>query len=219
MSFADALVYFGHYLAGPLLAAIVAGPLIALTLGYLSSGREVAEHDARASELNEDMRRWVRDRDRQLERELRTLVNQAGLGVVSRFPVPHAELPPLGTGSQLYSGALTNEAVAGMGQALHEYRDEATAKVREFSALARGEQWWHGWYRRRRDFEPATFGLGGQERIVIGRWRRRPTLVDPGSEKPDLVVGDDPTAGETTIEPLETDDGLIWAAAATRRSI
>lgn len=71
----------------------------------------------------------------------------------------------IGTGSQLYSGALTNEAEAGMRQALHEYRDETTAKVREFSALARGEQWWHGWYRRRRGFDPATLGLGGQERI------------------------------------------------------
>jgi hypothetical protein len=220
MPLADALGYFGHYLAGPLLAAIVAGPLIALTLGYLSSGREVAEHDARASELNEDMRRWVRDRDRQLERELRTLVNQAGSGIVSRFPVPPAEHPSSGTGSQLYSGALTNEAVAGMRQALHEYRDEATAKVREFSALARGEQWWHGWYRRRRGFDPATLGLGGQERIALGRWRRRPALVSPGSEEPDLIVGDDPTVGETTIEPLEkTDEGLTWPAAAARKSI
>ncbi len=128
MPFAGAVGYFGHFLAGPLLAAIVARPLIALTLGYLSSGREGAEHDARASELNEDMRRWVRDRDRQLEREFRTLVNQAGSGLVSRFPVPAAELPPPGTGSQFYSGALTNEAVAGMRQALHEYRDEATPR-------------------------------------------------------------------------------------------
>jgi hypothetical protein len=40
-----------------------------------------------------------------------------------------------------------------------------------------------------------------------------------GSEEPDLVVGNDPTLGEKTIEPLETDHGLTWAAAAARRSI
>jgi hypothetical protein len=115
---------------------------------------------------------------------------------------------------------LTNEAVAGMGQALHEYRDEASAKVREFSALARDEQWWwHGWYRRRRSFDPTALGLGGQERIALGRWRQRPALVNPGSEEPDLVVGDDPTVGETTIQALEDDDCLTWAAAAARKSI
>jgi hypothetical protein len=113
---------------------------------------------------------------------------------------------------------MTNEAEAGMRRALHEYRDETMAKVGEFSALARGEQWWHGRYRRRRGFDPATLGLGGQERIALGRWRR-PALVSPGSEEPDLVVGDDPTVGERTIEPLETDEGLTWAAAAARKSI
>jgi hypothetical protein len=58
------------------------------------------------------------------------------IGNRQSVPVPRAELPPAGTGSQPYSGALTNEAVARMRQALHEHRDDATAKVREFSALA-----------------------------------------------------------------------------------
>jgi hypothetical protein len=206
-------------LPGPFSPRLLPGLLSPSPWATCPADEKVAEHDARASELNEDMRRWVRDRDRQLDRELRTLVNQAGSGIVSRFPVPPAELPPSGTGSQLHSGALTNEAVAAMRQALHEYRDEATAKVREFSALARGERRWHGWYRRRRGFHPPTLGLGGQERIALGRWRQRPVLVNPGSEEPDLVVGDDPTAGETTIQPLEADDGLTWAAAAARKSI
>lgn len=119
MPFANAIDYFGHFLAGPILAALIAGPLIALALRVSSIPREVSENDVRASEINEDLRRWVRDRNRQLEIELRALVN--------------------GAGNQLYSGSLINQAVAAMRQALHEYRDEASAKIREYSALARSE--------------------------------------------------------------------------------
>lgn len=187
MPFADALDYFGHYLAGPLLAAIVGGPLIAITFRYFAIGREVADHDARSSELNEDLGRWVRDRNRQLDAELRTLVNQTGTGVVSRHVVPRDQLPPPGTGSQLYSGALDNEALAGMRQALHEYRDEATANVREFAALARSEKSWHERDRKRAGFAPPTLGLRGQERLILNRWRKRPHVVSPGSEVPDLT--------------------------------
>jgi hypothetical protein len=131
----------------------------------------------------------------------------------SRF----AEIP-LSNGISSFRGWATFGSVR-LRQALHESRDEATAKVREFSAFARGEQWWHGWYRRRGGFDPPTLGLGGQERIALERWRQRPVPVNPGSEEPDLVVGDDPTAGETTIQPLEADDGLTWAAATARKSI
>lgn len=216
--FADALDYFGHYLAGPLLAAIIGGPLIAITFRYFAIGREVADHDARASELNEDLGRWVRDRNRQLETELRTLVIQAGTGAVSRHPLPQDQLPPPGAGSQLYSGALDNEAVAGMRQALHEYRDEATAKAREFSALARSENGWHEWDRKRARLAPPTLGLRGQERLDLARWRQRAHIVSPGSEVPDLTVSDDPTADEPTIAALESEAGLSWAAARERRA-
>lgn len=215
----DLAGYVGDHLLGPILAAVVAGPLAALTFRYFGVPKEVAEHDARASELNEDLRRWVRDRDRQLETELRTLVNQAGSGVVSRYPVPVTERPPPGAGSQLYSGALVNEAVAGMRQALHEYRDEATAKVREFSALARAEGSWHRRHRRRRGFELSRLGLGGQERLYLNRWRQRPYLAAPGSDRPDMKVDDDPTLGEASIAPLETDEGLSWKQAAQPRSM
>lgn len=195
----DVLDYIGQHLLGPILAAVVGGPLAALTFRFFGVGKEVAENDARASELIEDLQRWVRDRDRQLEAQLRGLVNSAG--------------------NQLYAGSLRNQAVAAMRQALHEYRDEATSKVREFSALARSEGRWHRRHRKRRGFDSPSLGLRGQERIYLNRWRQRPYLVDPGGPEPDLAVEDDPTVNEPSIAPLESESGLAWAAAASRRTI
>lgn len=195
----EVLDYIGQHLLGPILAAVIGGPLAALTFRYFGTGKEAAENDARASELNEDLRRWVRDRDRQLEVQLRGLVN--------------------GAGNQIDAGSLRNRAVAAMRQALHEYRDEATGKVREFSALARSESQWHQRHRERRGFGSPSLGLSGQERLHLSRWRQRPYLVNPGGPEPDLVVEDDPTADEPSIAPLESETGLTWDEAATRRTI
>jgi hypothetical protein len=195
--FADTLDYFGHYLAGPILAALIAGPLIALALRVSVVPREVSENDVRASEINEDLRRWVRDRNRQLEIELRGLVN--------------------GAGNQLYAGSLVNQAVASMRQALHEYRDEGSAKVRGYSALARSENGLHRRYRQWKRRDAPALGLQGQECIDLARWRQRPHIVSPGSETPDLAVRDDPTADENSIAPLESETGLTWVVAHERR--
>lgn len=195
----DVLDFIGQHLLVPILATVVAGALIASARRYLRLDKEVAGNDARASELNEDLWRWVRDRNRQLENELRGLRNSAG--------------------NQLDAGSLRNKAVAVMRQALHEYRDEATSKAREFSARARSEGRWHRWHRARRGLGPPSFGLRGQERLYLNRWRQRPNLVNPGGPEPDLAVEDDPTADEPTIAPLESESGLTWAEAATRRAI
>jgi hypothetical protein len=196
--FADALDYFGHSLAGPILAALIAGPLIALALRVSSIPREVSENDVRAGEINEDLRRWVRDRNRQLEIELRRLVNSAG--------------------NQLYAGSLMNQAGAAMRQTLHEYRDEASSKVREYSALARSENGLHRSYRRWKGRTAPVLGLDGQGRIDLARWRQRPHIVSPGSDTPDLAVSDDPTADETSIAALDSETGLTWAIAQQHRS-
>jgi hypothetical protein len=193
------LFYVGDHLLGPILAALIGGPLVAISFRYFEIPKEVAEHDARASELVEDQRRWVRDRDRELETEIRAIVN--------------------GAGSQLYAGSLVNAVSAAMHAALHQYRDEATSQVREFSALARSEGRWHARHRGRRGFSPPALGLLGQERIALNRWRQRPHPVEPGSTQPDITAGDDPTSNEPNIEKLETDEGLTWAEAAARRTI
>jgi hypothetical protein len=191
--------YIGQHLLVPILATVAGSALIASARRYFRLGKEVTDNDARATELNEDLWRWVRDRNRQLENELRGLRNSAG--------------------NQLYAGSLRNKAVAAMRQALHEYRDEATSKVREFSALARSEGRWHRWHRERRGLGSPCLGLRGQERLHLTRWRQRPNLVNPGGPEPDLTIDDDPTANEPTIAPLESESGLSWAEAATQRSI
>lgn len=195
----DVLNYIGQHLLGPILAALIGGPLVAVTFRYFSVGREVADSDARASELNEDLRRWVRDRDRQLENELLGLVNSAG--------------------NQLDAGSLRNKAVSAMHRALHEYRDEATGKAREFSVLARSEGRWHRRHRERRGFGSPSLGLRGQECLYLDRWRQRPYIVEPGGPEPDLIVNDDPTANEPSIAPLDSEGGLTWEDASTRRSV
>jgi hypothetical protein len=206
----DILDFVGQNLLGPILAALIGGPLVAVAFRYIQIPREVGDHDARAVELDEDLRRWVRDRDRQLQRELRTLVNQAGSGVASRFPVPRSEIPP-GAGSQRDAGSMTNEAVAGMRAALHEYRDEASAKMREFAGLARSETDWHERYRKRHKRGAPSLGLRESERAIVAGWRERPHPVESEGT---ISVDDDPTAGELAIAPLETATGLTWATAA-----
>lgn len=195
----EVLDYAGQNLLVPIAVALVSGALIASARRYSRIGKEVADNDARAAELDEDLRRWVRDRNRQLETELRSLVNGAGI--------------------QLYAGSLRNKAHASMHRALHQYRDEATGKAREFSALARSEGRWHRRYRKRHDLGAPSLGLLGQERLYLGRWRQRPHLVDPGGPEPDLIVNDDPTANEPSIAPLDSEGGLTWEDASTRRPV
>lgn len=206
----DVLNYLGENLAGPILAALIGGPLVAVGFRYFEIPKEVADHDARVVEFNMNLRRWIGDRNRQLERELRTLVNQAGSGVVSRYPVPQHALPQA-TGSQLDSGALTGEAIAGMRQALHEYRDEASSRVSEFSAIARSEGGWHRWYRKRHKRHEIKFWVPDEERAILATWRSQPHPVE--KDKTIVVdVGADPSI-EPDIAPLEEGKGLSWQAA------
>jgi class 3 adenylate cyclase len=116
---ADIVNFVGEHLILPILVVIIGGLAVPIFRFFVSVPKEVANHDARAAELNEDLRRWVRDRDRQLKAELRGVRTGSGLA--------------------LYSGSTTNKAVYAMRRVLHEYRDEATHKVRDFSALARSE--------------------------------------------------------------------------------
>lgn len=78
-----------------------------------------ADNDAKAREMQTDLDRWLPDRGRRLDGELRGMVN--------------------GAGNQLYAGSLRTKLEGAIERALHEYRDEASAKVRAFAALARSE--------------------------------------------------------------------------------
>lgn len=133
---------------GPILAALIGGPLAALAFRYLGVPAEVGEHDARAIEIDEDLQRWVRDRDRVLFNDLRDLteglIEEARRLAEPPDPIEGPDILVIGTAAEL------------MRAALHEYRDEATHKVREFAALARSEGWMHRRQRRRRKAEPPT---------------------------------------------------------------
>jgi len=208
----DLLDFIGQNLLGPILAALIGGPLAALAFRYLGVPGEVGEHDARAIEIDEDLQRWVRDRDRILFNDIRALVEALIEEARSRDEPPD----PIDAPDMLIIGPADEL----MRAALHEYRDEATHKVREFSALARSEGRMHRRQRRRRKAGAPALGLDGNNRIVLGRWRQRPNPIAPGGQQgPDLKVLDDPTVDEPTIKPLETESGLTWNAAANRTSI
>jgi hypothetical protein len=211
----------GAWLASSLVAPIVTGVFVGLALRAVAIAGEVNIHDLRAEEidtdLNTDLTRWVRDRGRELTGEIIHAVNLARQGVIEDV----AQLPPPpgigGTpGDQSNSGAFNIRAGRIMRQALHEYRDEASGKVREYRAMARSEGWLHRWLRRwRRDdhLAPSSF------RPAIGKagsWRER---TIPTHGEPTVRVRDDPTQSEETmdIRPLE-EDGLTWEAAAKRRN-
>jgi hypothetical protein len=103
-----------------------------------------------------------------------------------------------------------NEAAAGMRQALHEYRDEASDTVREYAALARSEGRWHRWCRRRQERHPIPLLLRDEEIAILNEWRQRSHPVEVDKT---IGVGDDPTEGEWDIAPLEEPDGLTWQEA------
>jgi hypothetical protein len=104
---------------------------------------------------------------------------------------------------------------AGMQEALHEYRDEATRKVREFSAIARGEGRFHIAWRKRKNLSTPALRLEEGDRAVVSSWRSRRDPVYPESEMWDWVrVSEDLTAGEKNIAPLEQPEGLNWDRAA-----
>jgi hypothetical protein len=206
----DALNYIGEHLAGPVLAAVIGGPLAALTFRYFGTGKVVADHDAQAAAIRNDLRRWIRDRDRKLATEIKIIVNQHA--VISKTIVPKSELPPPGTGSQLYSGALENGVWGAMRDALHEYRDEASGKVRTYAATARSEGWMERLHRKRADQTPVDLRFEASDRERLQSWRERPHPVERDKM---ITVSNDPTEGEEEIAALETEAGLTWSAAAS----
>src|SRR4051812_31497906 len=108
----------------------------------------VSTHDRRIATLNRDLRRWIQDRDRQLQQQLALITAYAndpdleGSFVESlialRKPVPDG-LKKFPAGSQYYSGAHLRWRADAKERALHEYRDRATASLDEFDAIVEAE--------------------------------------------------------------------------------
>jgi hypothetical protein len=161
--------------------------------------REVDRRERLVREMNEDLRRWVHDRDRELQTELALITayandpDQEGPFVDQLIalhkPVPE-ELKHLPAGSQYYSGAHLNWRKAAKERALHEWRDRATASLRSFDELTEGEGRFHAWWRRRRP-DP-RLRLTPEGVFVLERWREPATI--PGTT--DSTPLDDPTSVE-----------------------
>lgn len=205
-----------HYFAYVLLGPIVTGVAIGLVLRLAPIPGEVTEHDARAEEMVADLIRWVRDRNRYLDAAIIRALNLARQGVIEdvvQAPVPEKmkDLPP---GDMSNSGAFVQRVERLMREALHEYRDEASRKVREYGAMARREGWFARRVRRWRGGDvPVPLGLSEDNRETLPTWREREV---PVYSTPTARVKDDPTQHADVaadIAPLETADGLTWKGA------
>jgi hypothetical protein len=210
---ADALAWSADNLLAPALTGVFVG----LALRWAVIPGEVNEHDARAEELNTDLTRWVADRERQLVAEIFRALNLARQGIIEDVAQPPVPKNLKGTepGSQEHSGALVRRVERLMRHALHEYRDDASGKVRIYRAMARSEGRLHELVRRRRSGrrQPVALRLSDEGRETLATWRERQV---PTSMKPTATVEDDPTrhASASDIAPLEQeDDGLTWEAA------
>jgi hypothetical protein len=167
---------------GSLAVEIIGGLVIALTLGvgaaFFAAAQQVRSHDERVADLCEDNRRWFRDRDARLKAEL------------SRLEWEHAARGL--SNSSIAEGA----KLASKHAALHEYRDELSAKRRRYRELRDAEGKAHQLIRRRRSKLLPRFELTDTERAVLASWRAN--LKPDGTPAQDDAI-EDPTSDE--LEP------------------
>jgi hypothetical protein len=199
---------------------VFTGVFVGLALRWAAIASEVGQHDLRGEQINTDLTRWVHDRGRALNGEIFHASNLARQGViedVAQTPVP-AKLERFPPGDLTSSGAFVLRVERLMRQALHEYRDEASQKVREYRTMARSEGWLHRsrrWWRRETPPAPLKLSDGGFQEL--DRWRTREIGF---WSRATATVEDDPTrtddAGE--IRSLEK-NGLSWEEAGQRGSV
>ena len=169
-------------LGGVVTAALLGA--VGLALARDVRGRATAQV---AADLNEDARRYVRDRDERLRIELLTEQNQ------------------MAARSQLYSGALPRGLAALKCRALHEYRDEMTRKRHQYRELC--EQQGGALARLLRQSAPVPpFGLDDDSRKTLAQWRADAEVMGTGASH----AVNDPTSVE--LEP----DLRRWEAEGDR---
>jgi hypothetical protein len=136
-----------------LLVEIIGGLVTALALGVgaaiFAASQQVRSHDERIADLFEDNRRWFRDRDRRVAIEKARAVG------------------PLNAQGLLYSGAWIQAMAIKQQDALHDYRDEMSAKRRRYRELRDPEGKAHELVRRRRSKPMRRFELTDEERSVL----------------------------------------------------
>ena len=192
----------------------ILSPLLASGLTYgvvrtAGSRGEIVADDRVVGDLNEDLRRWVRDRDRGLDVEhaiLSAQYNNPDSVPEWRERVPE-ELRHLPAGSQYYSGAHVQAHADAQRRALHEYRDEASRKLRAVKAQVEREGRLHRDSRGRRARNTAPPAPPGLPRR-LGEVAKPAQVTGMEFEAPI----DDPTRPELEPELAE----LEHASAVTK---
>jgi hypothetical protein len=154
-----ALLEAGQYavtnLAVPVGASVATYWTISKVTKWSAAGGEVADHDRRAAEVNEDFRRWVRDRDRVADIRMNEIRQDANSkGVIS-------------------PGLLRQSAGKVYRHVLHEYRDRATVAQREIDAILAAEGRAHERRRPRRGRAAPVLALPEDCRSIVTEWRQR----------------------------------------------
>ena len=167
-------------------SAVLASLLTWVAVRANDSRGEVGFDDRAVSALNEDLRRFVLDRDHSLRRELLLITEEhAGRGPIT-------------------SSVHINARAEAQRTALWQYRDEATRKIREYNDIVAREGWLHRQWRRRRGDPLVRLMLPAEQRDALARWREPARIAGWDSE----ALVDDPTRPE--LEPaladLERDD-------------
>lgn len=169
-------VTFWPSLLVELLGGLATGLVVAAVLRLGEAMSQVDEHDRLVREIREDIRRFIRDRDRELSGELRAL---------------HDDLAGRG---MLYSGARVAGVRIKRARALHDYRDEISRKRRSYAALVEREGWAHEYARLYRDRPALPLRLEDEQLEILAKWRAPVEIHGL-----DTVQVQDPTSEE--LEP------------------
>jgi hypothetical protein len=155
----------GAFVLTELLAPVVAVVLTSMYLSARGAGGQIAEHDRLVANLNEDLRRWVHDRDRVAQARMSEIRQQANaMGVIR-------------------GGALAEAAGKVYRRVLHEYRDEATRKIRQRDELTSSEGRAHAWRRERRRTPMPELRLPPDCEKLLATWRAK---ADEDPSRPEL---------------------------------
>jgi hypothetical protein len=151
----DAGQYVLENLVVPVGASLATVLATAKVTKWRAVAGEIADHDRRAAEINEDFRRWMRDWDRAADVRMREVTQQASAqGVVS-------------------SGALHQATGKVYRHVLHEYRDRASTAQREIDALRAAEGRAHVRRRQRCGQRAPELVVPNNCRTLLMQWRER----------------------------------------------
>jgi hypothetical protein len=159
-------------LAVEILGGLATGVVLAAAAAGYAAWRSYHSHDAALRDLRDDTRRWLRDRDRDLQVQT------------------NAAITTMAARGLLYAGAFLTALADLKRQALQEYRDEMSRKRTRYRGLLDGETWAH---RRFRGRPLDRYELADDDRVILAAWRAPATYE---GHPDDSAPVDDPTSEE-----------------------